>query len=87
VHLQFKQEISGKIPASVQQACIQHWSLHQCVPVVCNEQYGTFVINRAGEYLIRLDSGDFVSPNKFEELAGKKTARNWQQSIRVVGEC
>eukprot|EP00775_Hariotina_reticulata_P010376 gene10376-10534_t len=81
----FKQEIS-RIPASVQQACLQHWAMHQSVRVVCNDNYGTFVVNRAGEFLVKADEiGDFVSPNRFEEMAGKKTARNWQQSIRVVG--
>lgn len=52
----------------------------------CAELTGTFYVNSGGEYMIELANGEVVTPNKFEELAGKKTARNWQQSIRVVGE-
>lgn len=85
--LQFQTEISEKIPVSVQQACIQDWAAQQCMQVVCAEMEGTFYVNSAGEYLIKLSSsGEVVTPNKFEELAGKKTARNWQQSIRLRGE-
>lgn len=83
---QFQTEIAEKIPLSVQQACANDWRSQQAMAVVCAELGGTFYVNSAGEYLIRLGpSGEVVTPNKFEELAGKKTARNWQQSIRLVG--
>ncbi|KAF8073056.1 hypothetical protein HT031_000717 [Scenedesmus sp. PABB004] len=82
----FQTEIAEKIPLSVQQACATDWGAQQCMPVVCADLGGTFYVNPAGEYLIKLaSSGEVVTPNKFEELAGKKTARNWQQSIRLVG--
>ncbi|WIA29379.1 hypothetical protein OEZ86_011883 [Tetradesmus obliquus] len=82
----FQTEIAEKIPLSVQQACAHDWAAQQCMQVVCADLCGTFYVNSAGEYLIKLaHSGEVVTPNKFEELAGKKTARNWQQSIRLVG--
>jgi hypothetical protein len=84
---QFQTEISEKIPVSVQQACISDWQTQKSMQVVCADLSGTFYVNSAGEYLIKLaHSGEVVTPNKFEEMAGKKTARNWQQSIRLVGE-
>ncbi len=84
---QFQTEINDKIPPSVQDACIHEWSAKGAVTVVCAELYGTFYVNSAGEFHIRQHvGGEVVSPNKFEELAGKKTARNWQQSIRLAGE-
>lgn len=85
--MQFQTEIAEKIPLSVQQACAHDWAAQQCMQVVCADLCGTFYINSGGEYMIKLaHSGEVVSPNKFEELAGKKTARNWQQSIRLVGK-
>jgi hypothetical protein len=84
----FQTEITEKIPLTVQQACADDWAARQCMPVVCAELGGTFYVSSSGEYLVKLDSnGELVTPNKFEELAGKKTARNWQQSIRLVGAC
>lgn len=84
--LQFQTEINDKIPPSVQEACLHEWRTKQCVTVVCANLYGTFYVNSAGEFHIRMHANEeVVSPNKFEELAGKKTARNWQQSIRLAG--
>ena len=55
--------------------------------VICGELLGTFFVNTIGEFLICVEpTQEVVSPNRFEELAGKKTARNWQQSIRLTGE-
>eukprot|EP00877_Chromochloris_zofingiensis_P011851 jgi/Chrzof1/691/Cz01g25010.t1 len=83
--LQFQTEINDKIPPSVQEACLHEWRTKQCVTVVCANLYGTFYVNSAGEFHIRMHANEeVVSPNKFEELAGKKTARNWQQSIRLA---
>ncbi|KAF6262500.1 hypothetical protein COO60DRAFT_612441 [Scenedesmus sp. NREL 46B-D3] len=82
----FQTEIAEKIPLSVQQQCAREWAGQQCMAVVCADLCGTFYVNSAGEYLIKLaHSGEVVTPNKFEDLAGKKTARNWQQSIRLQG--
>jgi heme A synthase len=84
---QFQAEIAGRIPACVTKKCQREWTSKGCVNVVCGELLGTFCVTKSGDFAIKVEPRqEVVSPSKFEELAGKKTARNWQQSIRLAGE-
>ncbi|XP_018523280.1 nuclear body protein SP140-like protein isoform X2 [Lates calcarifer] len=65
-----------------------NWPIYKSyLPVTCGQKEGTLSRDRLakGEKCI-LFQKQWLTPNEFETLAGKKSSRNWKLSIRCMGK-